>query len=55
MAVVIIHNGVYLVKLDNAVVGMFDALLDAHCFALQLMDRGMAEDVMLLSGVIVPK
>ena len=41
--------------LGGVVIGRFDALLDAHCFALQLMERGLAEEARLLSGVIVPK
>lgn len=55
MAVVINHNGLYLVMLGGVVIGRFDALLDAHCFALQLMERGLADEARLISGVIVPK
>ena len=55
MAVVINHNELYLVMLGGVVIGRFDALLDANCFALQLMERGLAEEARLVSGVIVPK
>ena len=33
--------------------GTFGALLDANCFALQMIDRGMAGQVRLYSGEII--
>ena len=33
--------------------GTFGALLDANCFALQMIDRGMCCEVRLYSGEIV--
>lgn len=33
--------------------GTFGAPIDANCFALQLVERGMADHVTLPSGVIV--
>jgi hypothetical protein len=33
--------------------GTFGALLDANCFALQMIDRGMCCEVKLYSGEIV--
>lgn len=33
----------------------FGSVLDANCFALQLMERGLADGARLVSGVIVPK
>ena len=53
MAVVISHNGLYLVRLGNVVVGTFGVLLDAHCFAMQLMERGIVQSVRLYSGTTV--
>jgi hypothetical protein len=35
--------------------GTFGALLDANCFALQMIDRGMCCEVRLYSGEIVKK
>ena len=33
--------------------GTFGALLDASCFAIQLIDRGMTANVTLYSGEVV--
>ena len=33
--------------------GTFGALLDANCFALQMIDRGMCCEVRLYSGEVV--
>ena len=33
--------------------GTFGALIDANCFALQLIDRGMIDSVRLYSGITV--
>lgn len=33
--------------------GTFGALLDANCFALQMIDRGMACEIKLYSGEVV--
>ena len=43
----------YLVVLDNEELGMFAYMLDANCFALQLMERGQCYSVMLTSGTII--
>ena len=40
----------YIVTLDEELLGQFVHLLDAHCFALQLMDRDMARSVRLYGG-----
>ena len=45
----------YIVTLDEELLGQFVHLLDAHCFAMQLMERGVTNEVRLLSGVIVPR
>lgn len=45
----------YGVYISGHCYGRFGALLDANCFALQLLERGVAEEIRLLSGVIVPK
>ena len=41
----------YLVVLDNEELGLFAHMLDANCFALQLIERGMATSVTLISGL----
>ena len=33
--------------------GIFGALLDANCFAMQMIDRGMCGEVRLYSGEIL--
>ena len=33
--------------------GTFGALLDANCFALQMIDRGMCGEVRLYSGEVI--
>ena len=38
---------------DCVILGQFMHLLDAHCFALQLMERGMVQSVRLYSGTTV--
>ena len=42
--------GVYI---SNHCYGTFGALLDANCFALQMIDRGMCCEVRLYSGETV--
>ena len=43
----------YGVYLDERCLGTFWSLLDAHCFALQLLERGMVDSVRLYSGTTV--
>ena len=43
----------YLVRMDGEELGMFAHMLDANCFALQLLEREMATTVTLVSGLIV--
>ena len=43
----------YTVMVNGNMLGKFPHLLDAHCFALQLMERGMARSVRLYSGIAV--
>ena len=43
----------YVVAVDGETLAQFVALLDAHCFALQLMERDMVQSVRLHSGIIV--
>ena len=51
MAQVIESGGWYIARLNGADLGQFIHLLDANCFALQLLDRGMATTVTLVSGL----
>ena len=53
MAVVGEQGGWYTVMVSGQMLGQFAHLLDAHCFALQLLDRGMASSVQLFSGITV--
>ena len=53
MAVVSKQGEWYVVELGSQVLGQFISLLDAHCFALQLMERGLAPSVQLFSGITV--
>ena len=48
-------TGQWCVYISDHCYGTFGALIDANCFALQLIERGMVDEVVLLSGVIVPK
>ena len=43
----------YTVMINRQMLGQFTQLLDAHCFALQLIERGMAQSVRLYSGINV--
>ena len=53
MAVVSRQGEWYSVAMDGVMLGQFRYLLDAHCFALQLIERGMAQSVRLYSGITV--
>ena len=53
MAVVCKQGGWYVVELGGLVLGQFTSLLDAHCFALQLLERELASSVQLFSGITV--
>ena len=41
----------YMVVLNNEELGMFAHMLDANCFALQLLEREIATSVTLISGL----
>ena len=43
----------YIVRMDGEDLGMFAHMLDANCFAMQLVERGMADSVTLVSGLVV--
>ena len=43
----------YIVRMGGEDLGMFAHMLDANCFALQLMERGLCYSVMLTSGTII--
>ena len=55
MAVVSRQGEWYVVELGGQVLGWFGSLLDAHCFAMQLIERDLTDGVRLLSGEIVPR
>ena len=52
MRVASVHKVVdqYGVYLDDQCLGTFGALVDAHAFLVQLLDRGMAVEVRMYSG-----
>ena len=43
----------YVVAVGGDELGKFGALLDANCFALQLLERGAVGSVTLPSGLII--
>lgn len=51
MVEVLVSGEWYIVRLDGEGLGTFAHMLDANCFALQLVERGMAESVTLVSGL----
>ena len=51
MAQVIESGEWYIVRLNGEDLGTFIHLLDANCFALQLMERAIATSVTLVSGL----
>ena len=53
MADVVKQGEWYTVMVNGKMLGQFTTLLDAHCFALQLMERGMVQSVCLYSGTTV--
>ena len=53
MAEVVRQGEWYTVMINGQMLGQFVKLLDAHCFALQLMERGLAQSVRLYSGITV--
>ena len=53
MALVVKQGGWYTVMINGQMLGQFVSLLDAHCFALQLLEREMASSGQLLSGITV--
>ena len=53
MAVVSKQGGWYTVMINGQILGQFTSLLDAHCFALQLLERGLSSSVQLFSGITV--
>ena len=53
MAQVIESGGWYIVRLDGEDLGTFNHMLDANCFALQLIEREIAASVTLVSGLVI--
>ena len=53
MAVVDRCGELYRVAVNDETLAQFVHLLDAHCFAMQLMERGMVQSVRLYSGITV--
>lgn len=53
MAIVDRCGELYVVAVDGETLGQFMHLLDAHCFALQLLERDMVQSVRLHSGTTV--
>ena len=51
MVEVVSGGGWYIVRLNGEDLGMFAHMLDANCFAMQLLERGMANTVTLVSGL----
>ena len=55
MRVASVHKVVdqYGVYLEDQCLGTFGALVDAHAFLVQLIDRGMAAEVRMYSGEVI--
>ena len=53
MAEVVQDGAMYIALLNGLELGRFVNLLDAHCFAMQLIERGLARTVRLYSGITV--
>lgn len=53
MATVSESQGWYVVMINGKTLGQFGALLDANLFALQLIERGLADRVTLPSGAVI--
>ena len=53
MAEVVQDEEMYATLLNGVELGRFVNLLDAHCFAMQLLERDMAQSVRLYKGNIV--
>jgi hypothetical protein len=53
MAEVVQYEAMYIALLNGVELGRFINLLDAHCFAMQLLERGLAQSVRLYSGITV--
>ena len=53
MAEVVQDEAMYIALLNGVELGRFVNLLDAHCFAMQLLERDMAQSVRLYSGITV--
>ena len=53
MALVSKQGEWFSVAVDCVILGQFMHLLDAHCFAMQLMERGIVQSVRLYSGTTV--
>ena len=51
MVEVISSSEWYIVRLDGEDLGLFAYMLDANCFALQLLEREIAGSVTLISGL----
>ena len=51
MVEVVVSGEWYVVRLDGGDLGMFAHMLDANCFALQLLEREIAGSVALISGL----
>lgn len=51
MVEVLVSGGWYLVRIEGEELAMFAYLLDASCFAQQLIERGLAQNMTLPCGL----
>ena len=51
MVEVLVSGEWYAVRLNGEELGTFAHMLDANCFAMQLIERDMASSVTLVSGL----
>jgi hypothetical protein len=43
----------YVVMINGKMIGQFGCLFDANCFAIQLVERGVVEQITLPSGLVL--
>lgn len=53
MAEVCISGSWYVVMINGKMIGQFGRLFDANCFAIQLIERGIVDQITLTSGLVL--
>lgn len=53
VADVCISGNWYVVMINGKMIGQFGCLFDANCFAIQLIERGIVDQITLPSGLVL--